>query len=88
MKNKSFIGYLMNIFLLGETLFEKIDQKKFIKHLIEKRKEIFFRINYSKYETNKEVVSNFLSSNYIKNNFNELSDFVKEYYNKYSYIRR
>lgn len=84
--DNSFLGYILNVFLIGELLFEKIEDAQFKNYLTKKRKELYRNISYSKFEVNKNIVSSFLANNYLKKNFGELSDFVKEYYDNKNYF--
>lgn len=81
-QKKSLIGYVMNIFLLGEELFEKIEKKQLGSYLLSNNKKIISSLNINTYEERRDIVTKFLQNRFMKKNYKELSDFVDTYYNK------
>jgi hypothetical protein len=81
-QTNNFLGLVLDVMVLGSELSvqAKKGEKHFFNYCIKNKDAILDRLKfYQEYKNNYE---SFLKSDFIKNNFLELSDYVMRYYDE------
>jgi hypothetical protein len=79
-ENNSITKKIMNFFILFEEFETNYNKGKLVSYMLRNHKKITNVINSNNQEYDAEIVKNFMSSNFVKNNFSDLADFVKANY--------
>lgn len=77
---KSFFGFFINMINLSSDLLDSNKKGELGNYLLHNHNYVVNSLSISRYEGKRDSVKKFLSSNFVRKRYKELSDFVDTYY--------